>query len=286
MSRTEGGGDMNGKEVDGGGRVSLFRRLTGVIVGYLYPARCISCRRTAPMSGPASGSIMPSDAEDARRQCFCESCLENFRKSCNIVCVGCGHRFSVCECAPEALRASGVRRAYACFAYEKGRRDCAASRFIYSLKGTENSGAINLAACLLHDRIIESGVIGSVGSIGNIGSNVILTFVPRGRKNVRKYGGDHMKMTAKLTAERLGCEFIDAFENSSRGEQKKRGLYEREHDASESIWIRKGVRLSGRRVIVIDDLITRGASIGACVTLARDAGAADVAVFTLAKTRC
>lgn len=270
---------MDGKERDSGGRVSLFRRLTGAIAGYLYPARCISCRKAAPIDGPASGSTVPNDTDDALRQCFCESCTEDFRKSCNIVCGKCRRRFSVCECAPEALRASGVRRAYACFAYEKGRRDCAASRFLYSLKGTENSGAINLAACLLHDRIMESGVI------GHVDSDVILTFAPRGRKNVRKYGGDHMKMTAKLTAKRLGCGFIDAFENSSHGEQKKRGLYEREHDASESIGIRKGVRLSGRRVIIVDDVITSGASLGACVTLARDAGAADVAVFTLAKTR-
>ena len=263
-------GRMSGK--------TIFSFLPRAAAEYLYPARCVCCRKSKPKGKPTAEYILLDDPDAELRQIFCDSCAEDFKKSCDTVCRRCGKRAYACECAPDALRAAGIRRAFACFTYEKGHRDSAASQFIYSLKGTENRDSVNFAAHLLSRRIAISGVFGDALT------DVVLTFAPRGAKNIRRYGGDHMKAITELTAKYCGCAFADVFANIARGEQKKRGLYEREHSASESIMLKDGAALAGKNVIILDDIITSGATLGACVTLAHDAGAAQIAVFALAKT--
>jgi ComF family protein len=47
--------------------------------------------------------------------------------------------------------------------------------------------------------------------------------------------------------------------------------------------VRKGQRLNGERIVVIDDVFTTGATTGACARVLRGAGAADVCVRTVAR---
>ncbi len=258
-------------------RVTFFRWARRAVGEYLYPARCICCREKRPEGGSAADYAMLADPDSRLRGVFCAECLRDFERSCGAVCKRCRRPAYECECAPDGLRASGVRRAYACFTYERGRRESASSSLIFSLKNGKNRDAVNYAAHLLRRRIRLSGVFG-----GDL-AGAVLTYAPRGRKNSRLYG-DHMMRVAELAAELVGCEFEDVFENASPGEQKKRGLYEREHDARSSIYIRPGADVSGRRLLIVDDVITSGATLGACVDLARDAGAREIAVFALAKT--
>lgn len=260
-----------------GRRVTFFRWASRAAGEYLYPARCICCRDARPAGMSTAEYVMLADPEGRLRQVFCEECAIDFKKSCDAVCRRCRRPAHECECAPEALRAAGVRRAFACFSYARGQRDRASSRLIYSLKDGRNRDSVNFAAHLLRRRIQLSGVFG-----GEYRS-AVLTYAPRGRRNARLHG-DHMKKVAALTSRLLGCEFADVFSNRTSGEQKKRDLYGREHDAAMSIRLKKGADIAGRRVIIIDDVITSGATLGACVNLARDAGAEEIAVFTLAKT--
>lgn len=256
-------------------KISAWRWGLRVFSEYLYPALCISCREERPLGMTTGEYVMKTDPDGVLRRCFCARCYSDFLVSRGVKCHACGKPYSICECAPPPLAKAGVTRTYACFAYEKERRKSASSKLIYSLKSAENRDSINFASHLLASRIR--------GVCGDDLADVTLTFAPRGSKNVRLNGGDHMKMTAKLTSRLLGCEFADIFRNGSHGEQKLRGADERAA-ASSAIKLKRGVNVSGRRFIIIDDIITSGATLGACAGLLYNAGADEVSVFALAKT--
>lgn len=58
---------------------------------------------------------------------------------------------------------------------------------------------------------------------------------------------------------------------------------ERAANVRKAFALRRGVSLQGARVIVLDDVLTTGATTSACARVLRQAGAADVCVWTVAR---
>ncbi len=244
-------------------------RFSERLSGLFYPERCIRC------GGRTEG-------KDALTRLFCPSCAEAFKKACEAQCTSCKRRRFECECVPDALFRAGINKSYACFAYDKERRGSPTSRLIFSLKDTSERRATALASHLLAWRIASSGLADA--KEGEREEDIVVTYVPRGRKNIRLYGEDHMRQASKSAAEMLHLGFSDVFENSSRGEQKGRNAAARGIAAAETFSLCRNADLAGKRLIITDDIITSGASLSVCASLALGAGAREVSVFALAKT--
>ena len=60
---------------------------------------------------------------------------------------------------------------------------------------------------------------------------------------------------------------------------------EREANASGAYALLPGTNLSGKRVVLVDDVVTSGSTLGECAALLRQAGAARVYCLTLARAR-
>ena len=58
---------------------------------------------------------------------------------------------------------------------------------------------------------------------------------------------------------------------------------ERADNVRRAFALRPGVRLAGERVVVMDDVLTTGATTSACARMLREAGAGDVCVWTVAR---
>ncbi|MGA4577493.1 ComF family protein [Limisphaera sp. VF-2] len=58
---------------------------------------------------------------------------------------------------------------------------------------------------------------------------------------------------------------------------------ERQRNVREAFRVRRGAVVSGRRIILVDDVLTTGATTSACALALRRAGAAEVCVWTVAR---
>ncbi len=248
---------------------SAISRLFNDIAYYLYPERCVGCKDLPPAGG-AAGTL---------ERCFCDGCRRSFIASCREACPGCGKLAYECECSTEFLAAHGINRAYKCFHYSKMDHKNASSRLIYSLKSTANRDVIRLCAKLLSDRIERQAAIDGFDI-----SEYVITFAPRGGRSKRKFGDDHMKLAAGAAASNLNIPCRGMFKNVSSGEQKRKTAAERAESASLNVRIRRHGEdyARGAKFIILDDVLTTGATVYSCAEKLFSCGALDVKIFTLA----
>lgn len=235
----------------------------------LFPTRCVSC-----------GDIL-SIAAGRNGACFCDKCMLDFASSVRECCTECGQSFAVCECAPDLLKMMGIERAYSCFAYDKAKRKSAASKLIFKLKSGADFATADFCADMLVSRLEKVGLMTKTEI-----ASYTLTYAPRRKRAIRENGCDHMKKTAKLVAKRLGLPFESVFVNTARAAQKSKDALSRA-SAAELIKLKKRARNSvcGKNYIVIDDILTSGATLSACASRLFEFGANDVLVCVLAKTK-
>ena len=245
---------------------------------------CVCCGDSAPYGAKTGERKILSEPDTAFHTCLCRACYSDFITSCSALCDICGRAYGYCECVPDALRLSGINRAYSCFCYDKKKRG-AAERFIYALKGANNRDAVNFAARLLAGRI--ETVLNLSGSQNNSPQDYIISYTPRRKQAVRNYGADHMKLTAKLTAKMTGARFAVLFSSSAASAQKDKNAAERIIAANNDYKLVRGADdlISNAKIILIDDIITSGATMSACASLLYAAGASEVSVFSLAKAK-
>lgn len=112
-----------------------------------------------------------------------------------------------------------------------------------------------------------------------------LTYVPLGWFRMHQRGYNQSELIARFVAEKLGlpcgptlCKRVFAKKQSVQG-RKARLL-----NAKRAFVLQKNVLLTGKRVVIIDDILTTGATLAACAALLRQAGASYVFALTTAWT--
>lgn len=107
--------------------------------------------------------------------------------------------------------------------------------------------------------------------------------VPMHPKRLRERGANHALLLAKAAGERLNLPVLDALERTRNTRQQARlPAAERRVSMDGAFALREKVK--GRRVALVDDVCTTGATAVACARALRDGGAAAVYLlcFTLA----
>ena len=114
----------------------------------------------------------------------------------------------------------------------------------------------------------------------------LITWIPRRKSSERRIGHDQSCEIAKRVAAELGCEVRSLFNNSGRMAQKSQKYEGRLRNAFASYSLKKKANrhIAGRTVVLIDDLVTTGATLHATIALLKRAGADTVVPLTFAKT--
>ena len=94
-----------------------------------------------------------------------------------------------------------------------------------------------------------------------------------------KYGIDHGALLAKAVADRLGAKYEKLLVSEIKTEQKK--LHGMSRRLNARFKIKKDIDLTDRTVLIIDDIVTTGSSMGAAAMLIHGMGAKRIYGATL-----
>lgn len=238
---------------------SKVRKFIFQLSALMFVPRCAACL-----------SVLPS-----RREVLCQKCRERYELESKYLCTRCSraHRYCTCRVEYEGRKFPLVHLT----AYDI-KRESVSKSVILNLKDTRFDEAFKFwaqeMAKVLNERyfrLFEK-------------RNVIITYVPRSNKAKRKAGHDQSCEIAKNLSNITGAPMIDVFKNESEAAQKSLSKDSRKENASKNYkLLDPHVRLDGRVVIIIDDIVTTGASIGACALLAKNAHAKAVFAVVCAR---
>lgn len=112
----------------------------------------------------------------------------------------------------------------------------------------------------------------------------IITFVPLGNARLKKRGFNQSGLLAFNLSKRFDLPLIDTLEKAAATRnQNELERKERLINVRGAFKARKGLDLKGSRVLLIDDVMTTGATLDECARILSEAGARAVRCFTLAR---
>lgn len=156
--------------------------------------------------------------------------------------------------------------------YRDGVRE-AVHRFKF-LQGKEHGELFGtLMAQCLHDRLAEPADM--------------VVWVPLSRKSLRRRGYDQSELLARRVAEEIGLPLLPTLEKvrDTSVQSSLKGDSARRANVIGAYGVKDGVDLTGKRVVLVDDVVTSGATLSECALSLRLAGAEKVYALTFAKAK-
>ena len=242
-----------------GGERAVMERLLRL----LFPPRCAACETLLDWY------------DSTKEAALCPSCEETFRKEARERCLLCDRPVSDCLCVTELMRRAKCETFVKLCFYRQGTRQAVANRLVYHVKEQRDRVTERYLAKALWERLRKQ--------ISNE-ECVSVTYLPRTRRARATYGNDQAEALARMLAAEAGCPFVHALVRSKQGEheQKKLTSAGRRRNARRAFLADPRAELYGRTVILVDDVVTTGASMAACAALLRRAGAARVYCMAVA----
>lgn len=239
----------------------IFKRMTVV-------HKCSACRRIL--------------SRERFEQALCENCEIAYGVGKTESCPTCLRSVIECTCQPKMLSDAGSLCLRKLYFYHPGKDRDPLNRLIYFLKHNRSRrGSALIAQDLL--RIVEQE-LASLG-IEDVAGNVAFVNVPRGRSAVIRDGVDQPAVLAELMAEYSGAVYAPAVRRRIGGsEQKQLNATQRKKNIKRLLSPREEYAelIRGRYVVLLDDIVTTGASMATCIPVLRKMGARGVICCSIA----
>lgn len=220
----------------------------------LFPPKCIRCKRYTS----------PDD-------CLCEECRELWEREKAEKCNKCGQMHSRCSCpiSDEGSRVFGV------FHLVEYKKDTVAADLIYKIKDGEHTPVNEFLAAELYERLKDREDF----------AQSLVSYVPRREEAIKKYGSDQAYELARALCELCGKEVVCLITRKGRLAQKDMNSAERAKNVRRSYFINESSRekIKGKRIFIVDDIITTGSTVSYLAELLLDAGALTVSAVSVAR---
>lgn len=234
------------------------------LVNLLFPSVCPLCGKASENGG------------------LCTSCHERYLAELFEKCPVCGKAPSDCVCGAGFLAHTrtvlgGSSYCALCWYRTDGDENRVTERMIWQLKKRgmfADFFAGELGRCLKMRFSAE----------GETPDGWILTYTPRSAKKYLKYGVDQSEEIGCRLAKHLGIPFQPLFERNEGLEQKHLNARERMENAEDSLVIRKQKVVKGGKYLLLDDIITSGATMETAAKLLYFHGAGAVYPVAVART--
>ncbi|MFT3950618.1 MAG: ComF family protein [Oscillospiraceae bacterium] len=111
-------------------------------------------------------------------------------------------------------------------------------------------------------------------------------FVPMSRESRALRNYNQAQVIARIAAKQLRKPVLDALvKTDGRSPQHTLGYAERIENVRGAFALRGRLALTGKHLLICDDIVTTGSTLSECARVLKQAGAAHVTAFTLAATR-
>lgn len=234
------------------------------VLNFIYPPRCAVC-----------GAGMPLDT--ARR--VCAPCLGALEPLAGMLCVVCGTPLGVGD-EDERCR----RCCLAPPAFDSAR---AITRYRAGAEGSNTVGSLLRRHKYGLDQSLGRALaeyLDAAPALVAEGYDVVIP-VPLHRARLRWRGFNQAALLGAALARRLGCPLDVATLARVRPTppQTARDHAGRARNVRRAFKVRRPARVAGRRVLLVDDVMTTGATANECARVLRAAGARRIDVLTLAR---
>ena len=244
------------------------------------------------------GEILPYEQISSA---FCPRCLLRWRAAKTENCSECFQPAMTCSCMSKGLSASGMLTLRKSVFYRAEQRGEPQNRILYYLKHHPNRRMAHfLAEELLGALTEEVAVLGLQLSdekngegdtngeiaVGDSRKNFVLVGVPRSRGARSVEGFDQAELIADALSRMTGIDSVMAIKPKIGGKtQKKLNSAGRFRNMKNRFVLKDADAVRGKCVLLIDDIVTTGASMAACVKLLQQAGASSVIGLCVAQNR-
>ncbi|MBS5145680.1 MAG: ComF family protein [Butyricicoccus pullicaecorum] len=114
----------------------------------------------------------------------------------------------------------------------------------------------------------------------------LITYVPTTLGHWWNRGFNLSKVFALETAKQCGLPCVSTLHRKwfAKSQLQTHSMQSRRENAVRAYFPRKGCQLTGKRIVLVDDVLTSGATASTCAAILREMGAAEVFFVSLAKT--
>lgn len=214
---------------------------------------------------------------------FCPTCRLKWNQAKVEPCSVCYQEAITCACMPKGLSATGALSLRKLTFYASNRMKEPQNRIIYHIKHEKNRRISAFLAGELRGAVADELKVLEAEPA----EDALLAFVPRGRKAVVKYGFDQSDLICRALSDQTGIPYLPLLKRKRGGkEQKKLDRTRRFRNIQSLFYVNPKIdaeMLRGKYVFLLDDVVTTGASMAACVHLVKEAGAKAVICLCVAQ---
>ena len=257
-------------------------KLSDIIYNLIFVPRCASCRVRLD---PLVKSLMLHE-----KACLCERCLEDWQRAKSGMCHTCYMSADKCFCMPKQKPFDQPYIPSLFFYHPDTSRS--ENRVIYTAKHKNPTLLFEFLAAEL-----EGNIYALLRDTTTSKDNCILTWIPRSKHSERKYGVDQARELCLKLADKTGIAAHPLLIRARGGKEQKKldGKRDRQKNVDNSVFLneryiaackRKEVNvIDGKTVLVIDDIITTGASMHRALSLVKSAGAERAMACCVARSQ-
>lgn len=240
--------------------------IMGIIRKLIFPPKCVGCGEKF--------NIFAVGYDE--KEVYCINCRAEWERTKISPCNTCKKACIDCYCVPDPLNGTVA------ISLIKFGRSYSSDRLIYALKRRNNERIFDFASSELARRLKTY-----MWEFKKDGSEMVITHVPRKPSSVSTYGFDHAERLACGISERTGISAVTALKRRRGGkDQKKLDAGDRiKNSLDRFVLIDDAIPLlKDKTVIIVDDVITSGATAAACIQKLRACGACEIIVLSIAKS--
>ena len=215
------------------------------ILNTIFPVKCVCCKTVSPDINIVCDKCMATLVREAMRKC------------------------KRCGCLP-----------YLCRCKKIGNIEDVVTPFFYTGDKLKTAiYAVKKANLYYINEFFAKGMYNSVKSSDRIKIDEIdlITYIPRMKKSVRKYGYNQTKLLAELVSKYSGIPCMPVLQSSGlyTQEQKTLSQSERVSNVRDKFTVKKNKRsaVTTKTILLIDDVVTTGSTLSECARMMKEAGA-------------